>query len=185
MNASQRTFCVPPKRKRSLMRDGRPCNSEKNAIIEAFVRFRCASVAIARRHRGRLWKGDNFLWERGGERIWVLGLRQINTCCKVPLQVNFCRWRHLGLPPMSLIFRRLYPIILWLTSGIYLGSCTVIICSVWPIIWSVWIIVIGRFSKSPTSPPPILPLTASYIQQAEQIYFLHCITTSPVIQHQS
>ncbi len=37
----------------------------------------------------------------------VLGLRQINTCRKVPLQVNFFRWRHFALPAMSLIFLRL------------------------------------------------------------------------------
>ncbi len=35
-----------------------------------------------------------------------LGLRQINTCRKVPLQVNFLRWRHFALPSMSLIFLR-------------------------------------------------------------------------------
>ncbi len=32
------------------------------------------------------------------------GLRQINTCRKVPLQVNFLRWRHLALLSISLIF---------------------------------------------------------------------------------
>ncbi len=37
----------------------------------------------------------------------VLGLRQINTCRKVPLQVNIFRWRHFALPSMSLIFLRL------------------------------------------------------------------------------
>ncbi len=30
--------------------------------------------------------------------------RQINTCRKVPLQVNFFRWRHLALLSVSLIF---------------------------------------------------------------------------------
>ncbi len=34
----------------------------------------------------------------------VLGLTQINTCLKVPLQVNLFRWRHFALPSMSLIF---------------------------------------------------------------------------------
>ncbi len=38
----------------------------------------------------------------GGYRVLVL--RQINTCCKVPLQVNFFRWRHFALPSMSLIY---------------------------------------------------------------------------------
>jgi hypothetical protein len=28
----------------------------------------------------------------------VLGLRSINTCRKVPLEVNFFRWRHFALP---------------------------------------------------------------------------------------
>jgi hypothetical protein len=37
----------------------------------------------------------------------VLGFTQIKkTCCKVPLQVNFFRWRHFALPSMSLIFVR-------------------------------------------------------------------------------
>ncbi len=31
-------------------------------------------------------------------------LRQINTCRKVPLKVDFCRWRHFALLSMSLIF---------------------------------------------------------------------------------
>ncbi len=31
------------------------------------------------------------------------GLRQINTCRKVPLQVNFLRWPHFALPSMRLI----------------------------------------------------------------------------------
>jgi hypothetical protein len=35
-----------------------------------------------------------------------LALRQINTCRKVPLQVNFFRWWHLALPSMSLMFLR-------------------------------------------------------------------------------
>ncbi len=37
-------------------------------------------------------------------RYVVLGLRQINNCRKVTLQVNFFRWRHFALPSMSLIF---------------------------------------------------------------------------------
>ncbi len=41
---------------------------------------------------------------RGG--YGVLGLRQINTCRKIPLQVNFFRWLHFALPSMSLIFLR-------------------------------------------------------------------------------
>ncbi len=39
----------------------------------------------------------------------VLGLRHINTCRNVPLQVNFVRWRHFALSSMSLIFLRLWP----------------------------------------------------------------------------
>ncbi len=31
---------------------------------------------------------------------------QINTCRKVPLQVNFVRWRHFALPSLILIFLR-------------------------------------------------------------------------------
>ncbi len=43
-----------------------------------------------------------------GGRVWVLGLRQIITCRKVPLRVNFFKWRHFALPSsMSLIFLRL------------------------------------------------------------------------------
>ncbi len=34
------------------------------------------------------------------------GLRQINTCCKVPLYVNFFRWRPFELLSISLIFLR-------------------------------------------------------------------------------
>ncbi len=36
--------------------------------------------------------------KRGG------GLKQINTCDKVPVQVNFVRWRHFALLSISLIF---------------------------------------------------------------------------------
>jgi hypothetical protein len=43
---------------------------------------------------------------KGGGYV-VLGLRQINTCRKVPLQVNFFWWLYFGLPFMSLIFLRL------------------------------------------------------------------------------
>ncbi len=43
--------------------------------------------------------------ERGGE-YGVLGFRQIKTCRKVPLQLNFFRLRHFALPSMSLIFLR-------------------------------------------------------------------------------
>jgi hypothetical protein len=39
-------------------------------------------------------------WEGYG----VLDLRQINTCRKVSLQVNFFRWRPFALPSISLIF---------------------------------------------------------------------------------
>ena len=35
--------------------------------------------------------------------------KRINTCRKVPLQVNFFRWRHFALPSMSLIFLRPHP----------------------------------------------------------------------------
>ena len=40
--------------------------------------------------------------------LWygILDLRKINTCLKVPLQINFFRWRHLALPSTSLIFLR-------------------------------------------------------------------------------
>ncbi len=34
----------------------------------------------------------------------VLGFRQINTCRKVPSQLNFFRWRHFAMPSMSLNF---------------------------------------------------------------------------------
>ncbi len=44
-----------------------------------------------------------------GEGYEVLGLRQINNCRKVHLQVNFFRWRHFALPSMSLLFLRPYP----------------------------------------------------------------------------
>ncbi len=36
------------------------------------------------------------------------GIRQINTCRKVPLQVNFFSWRHFALLSISLIFLLLY-----------------------------------------------------------------------------
>jgi hypothetical protein len=42
---------------------------------------------------------------RGGG-YGILGLRQINTCRKVPLHVHFCRWRHFALPSLSLVFLR-------------------------------------------------------------------------------
>ncbi len=45
----------------------------------------------------------------GGGGDCVLGLRLINTCRKVPLQVNFFRCRHFTLPSMILIFLRPYP----------------------------------------------------------------------------
>ncbi len=41
----------------------------------------------------------------GGCGYGVQGLRQINTCRKVPLLVNFIRWRHFALPSMSLIYK--------------------------------------------------------------------------------
>jgi hypothetical protein len=44
---------------------------------------------------------------RGGG-YGALGFRQVNTCCKVSLQINFFRWRHFALPSMSIIFLRLY-----------------------------------------------------------------------------
>ncbi len=34
---------------------------------------------------------------RGGGGSGILGLKQINNCRKVPLQVNFFRWRHFAL----------------------------------------------------------------------------------------
>jgi hypothetical protein len=45
--------------------------------------------------------------------VWgdgVLGLRQINTCRKVPLQAKFFRRRHFTLPSVTLIFLRPIPI---------------------------------------------------------------------------
>jgi hypothetical protein len=45
----------------------------------------------------------------GGGGCGILGLRQINTCSKVHLQVNFVRWRHFALPSMSLFFLRIPP----------------------------------------------------------------------------
>ncbi len=54
-----------------------------------------------------------------GEGIWGQrrgrGLRQINTCQKVPSQVNFFRWRHFGL--VSTLYS-------WLVHG-YTVQCTV------------------------------------------------------------
>ncbi len=44
---------------------------------------------------------------RGG--YGVLGLRQIKTCRKVPLEVNFVKWRHFSLLSMSLIFLHFRP----------------------------------------------------------------------------
>jgi hypothetical protein len=41
-----------------------------------------------------------------GSGYGVLDLRQIDHCRKIPLQVNFFRWRHFALPSMSLIFLR-------------------------------------------------------------------------------
>ncbi len=38
----------------------------------------------------------------------VRGLRQINSCRKVPWQVNFLRWRHFASPSTSLIFLHLW-----------------------------------------------------------------------------
>ncbi len=45
-------------------------------------------------------------WGRLGGGGWygVLSLIQINTFSKVPLPVNFFRWRHFAMPSMSLIF---------------------------------------------------------------------------------
>ncbi len=51
-----------------------------------------------------VWISTRIQCVRGGYR--VLGLRQINTCRKVPLQVKFFRSRHFALPSMSLIFLR-------------------------------------------------------------------------------
>jgi hypothetical protein len=39
--------------------------------------------------------------KRGGEGFGILGLRQINTCRKVPLQFNFLIWRHFLSSSMS------------------------------------------------------------------------------------
>ncbi len=41
-----------------------------------------------------------------GEGYGVLGHTHINTCRKVPVQVNYFRRRHFALPSMSLIFMR-------------------------------------------------------------------------------
>jgi hypothetical protein len=38
------------------------------------------------------------------KKTYIGGLRQINTCHKVPLQFNFFRWRHFSLFSISLIF---------------------------------------------------------------------------------
>ncbi len=46
---------------------------------------------------------------RGGGGYGVPGLRQINICRKVPLQVNSFRLRHFALPSMSRIFLRYVP----------------------------------------------------------------------------
>jgi hypothetical protein len=55
-------------------------------IIILFTRIQCVSKRV------------------GG--YGVLGRRQINTCRKVPLLVNFFRWRHFSLSSMSFIFLR-------------------------------------------------------------------------------
>ncbi len=41
---------------------------------------------------------------KGGGAYGVLGLRQVNTCHKDPLQVNSFRCQHFALPSMSLMF---------------------------------------------------------------------------------
>ncbi len=50
----------------------------------------------------------NIWWQkRRGRGYGTLGHRQINTRRKVPLQVNFFRWRHFALSSVSLIFLRI------------------------------------------------------------------------------
>jgi hypothetical protein len=44
--------------------------------------------------------------KRGGGGYRVLGLRQITTCRKAPLQVNYFRWQHFPLFSMGLLFLR-------------------------------------------------------------------------------
>ncbi len=41
---------------------------------------------------------------KGGGGYGVLAFRQMNTCFRVLLQVNFSKWRHFALPSVSLIF---------------------------------------------------------------------------------
>jgi hypothetical protein len=50
-------------------------------------------------HRTVRWGGGG-----GGGGIGFSGPDTEKTCRKVPLQVNFFRWRHFALPSMSLIF---------------------------------------------------------------------------------
>ncbi len=48
------------------------------------------------------------------------------TCPKVPLQVNFLRWRHFAFPSMSLIFLRLRTLFMhrWPIFPLYKSACT-------------------------------------------------------------
>ncbi len=46
------------------------------------------------------------VWSEWGWGFGFLGLRQINSCSRVSLLVNFYRWWHFALPSMNLIFLR-------------------------------------------------------------------------------
>jgi hypothetical protein len=50
------------------------------------------------------------------------------TCPKVPLQVNFFRWRHFAFPSMSLIFLRLRTLFMhrWPILPLYNVHCTIL-----------------------------------------------------------
>jgi hypothetical protein len=58
----------------------------------------------------------------------VVWARQINTCRKVPLQVNLFRWRHCALPSMSILSS--YKTLDKTRSVLQLVNCTV--CTQWP-----------------------------------------------------
>ncbi len=60
--------------------------------------------------------------KRGGG-YGVLGRRQINTCCKFPLQVNYLRWRHFALLSMSLVLLRCDNTGSWMCTQGLLTTC--------------------------------------------------------------
>jgi hypothetical protein len=95
-------------------------SSTKNLPVKG-LRGRCLSVfpGDTVSHVGifdpALWTGSTLppfpVWRRIlYTRSGVLVLRQINACLKVPLQVNFFRWRNFTVPSMSLFFYGVPPL---------------------------------------------------------------------------